>query len=993
MKEFKSIITHPEGQNLFPGQITAIEGYPHGTSITMKNTKPQIALTPYGASYMQPDMEYKFAGNTVVELPHAQMGGQDQQQQLMQMIQMYAEMKGMKPEELIQKIQSLPQDQQQQAIQSIAQEVQQAMAEQQQAQQQQGMMGQQGEEGMGQEEQMMEQGMMSHGGEPCIECFDHYNPSPQAQDLNWYYKATGGEAFPQANMYPEDWASYSGNQYQKGKQVNNSSKSYFPTTKNLIKAGTFGALSKDYWELFKQNNLGIQPQQHLEDGGEAFPQAQTYLPNDRPHETRPNFMFQTGGQSDIDQIYKIMKKGGMDYNPKKKKGGKFDHLKAFNEYLQGGGGKLPYKDINVAEDNYNQMMDERERKDMEPMQSNAYSNMKGNAWLDTLKNTTLDSYWDQPTSDNKKPELTGPAYDTEDEDMDWVANPFAEAESQFNDMQKDFGDGEPSDNNSTTKTDNNSNAAENYQKGKRSSYDKMMQANMLNGAAAMTGNKGLFGAIAAVNNIGRAVGAAAQGWSHPGRAFGRQAKADRPVYGKGFNRLDHSDMMQNGVGPKPESTLNKKVPALDTDRYNLNQNDVYDYSNISGSTQMQDGGNTQDPRYHELERFPKHNPGWGSYVGWGDRKKNKTKTVNPHQKEAGPKRHKPTGSCVAGNCYEFQDGGPNVYVTSDQSDSYFNPLSGDIYLNEDQSHIPGVLPHEMHHYDQWVNGNFKVPGGVYMGEENLPESLNPYLPLMMPSIVRDENFEGQMPYYNRRPIEQVATTNDFLYSNPSFSLVDPGLVYDKAVNPSLYTNPYTLEGEAQIVGDQYMGPFQRGGGLPQHQGWLSQVGKHWQDQYSPNNATANQIVNKQVKGADPNEKWSGEPDFALGDSLVAGMGQAADFIKNFKERNNPKKDFERRNTKTSEFMDVAQFGGGQYGDWSTNATQGTSFRPDEMVYAQKMGRPYKDVIVRDYPTNDFKDMFQSGGSVLDNYEEDGEYDLTQEEIDEIIAAGGTIEYL
>jgi hypothetical protein len=104
-------------------------------------------------------------------------------------------------------------------------------------------------------------------------------------------------------------------------------------------------------------------------------------------------------------------------------------------------------------------------------------------------------------------------------------------------------------------------------------------------------------------------------------------------------------------------------------------------------------------------------------------------------------------------------------------------------------------------------------------------------------------------------------------------------------------------------------------------------------------------------------------------------------------------------------MDVAQFGGGQYGDWSTNATQGTSFRPDEMVYAQKAGRPYKDVNVYDYSNNDFGNSWwgamgatqgstmQTGGSVLDQYNEDEEYDLTPEEIKQILAAGGSIEYL
>jgi hypothetical protein len=34
--------------------------------------------------------------------------------------------------------------------------------------------------------------MMEEGGEPCFDCYDHYNPSPQAQDLEWYYKKAKG---------------------------------------------------------------------------------------------------------------------------------------------------------------------------------------------------------------------------------------------------------------------------------------------------------------------------------------------------------------------------------------------------------------------------------------------------------------------------------------------------------------------------------------------------------------------------------------------------------------------------------------------------------------------------------------------------------------------------------------------------------------------------------------------------------------------------------
>jgi len=289
MKEFKPIISNQEGQNLFPGLPTFIKGNNQGTQITMKNTDPQIGLTPYGASYMMPDQDYNFAGNSVLELPmkKAQVGGPQGggQEQLQQILMAYAQMKGMKPEELMQKLQSLPEEQQQQAIQAIAQEVQQAMAQQ----QQQPQMGQPDQEGMMEQEQEM--GMAMHGGKACIDCEEQF---PQAQNLNWFYKAAGGEAFPQANMYPEDWANYSGNQYAQG--------------------------------------------------GEAFPQAQTYLPYDRGSKPAPNFMFQQGGASDqyggstdIDQIYQIMKAGGFDMDPKKKKGGKFD-AHSFQDYVMKNGG-------------------------------------------------------------------------------------------------------------------------------------------------------------------------------------------------------------------------------------------------------------------------------------------------------------------------------------------------------------------------------------------------------------------------------------------------------------------------------------------------------------------------------------------------------------------------------------------------------------------------------------------------------------------------------
>jgi len=90
-------------------------------------------------------------------------------------------------------------------------------------------------------------------------------------------------------------------------------------------------------EEFPQAN----PYPHMyADGGEAFPQAQTYLPYDRGGDPIPNFMFEYGGNTDINQAYQMMKRGGFDMNPKKKKGGKFTD-ETFDEYVMRNGGDLP----------------------------------------------------------------------------------------------------------------------------------------------------------------------------------------------------------------------------------------------------------------------------------------------------------------------------------------------------------------------------------------------------------------------------------------------------------------------------------------------------------------------------------------------------------------------------------------------------------------------------------------------------------------------------
>jgi len=333
MDNIKSIISNNKGQkdyNFLPPSVlpaTYIKGKKGDTPITMEGIQyPMIALDKYGVTFQQPDqrqpgeqqpgqeqaLTYNYKSKGVLEIPFmpgsikkdeemptAQRGG-SQGDQMQQLIIAYAQIKSQQegrevsPEEIMRQLQQLSPKEQNDALSAIAEQVQQVMAQQQQQEQQmamqqqgagpgqqQAMMGQEGEEEMMEEEQgMMGQGMMNYGGEPCIDCFDNYNPSPQAQNLNWFYKKEGGP-FSAANTYPLDWATYSGNQYVMG------------------------------------GNTVLQ----------SDPNAQTYLPYMREGETRPNFMFQKGGS-----LYDYAKSLGIDpsYASRKKMFSKY-----FNEEYTG----------------------------------------------------------------------------------------------------------------------------------------------------------------------------------------------------------------------------------------------------------------------------------------------------------------------------------------------------------------------------------------------------------------------------------------------------------------------------------------------------------------------------------------------------------------------------------------------------------------------------------------------------------------------------------
>ena len=169
--------------------------------------------------------------------------------------------------------------------------------------------------------------------------------------------------------------------------------------------------------------------------------------------------------------------------------------------------------------------------------------------------------------------------------------------------------------------------------------------------------------------------------------------------------------------------------------------------------------------------------------------------------------------------------GATIYTTNTPG-SYFDPVEGSIYLNKADANNPSVLPHEMEHYNQWLRGDLRYKPGDFAPEDEayMPADLSPYLPLKVPSIVQKNSFRNEMPYYNRRAIEQDILQNNFLSGNPSFNFVNPELIYNKAVNPEMYETPWTAEGEAEQVGNQYIGPYKQGGLIKRADGSYSRRG-------------------------------------------------------------------------------------------------------------------------------------------------------------------------
>jgi len=140
-----------------------------------------------------------------------------------------------------------------------------------------------------------------------------------------------------------------------------------------------------------------------------------------------------------------------------------------------------------------------------------------------------------------------------------------------------------------------------------------------------------------------------------------------------------------------------------------------------------------------------------------------------------------------------QTGGQGgVYFdTTNQGNSFYEPLTKTIHLSDADKHIPGVVPHEMFHYWQDINGDSGY-SEFYPG------------PLKEPTIPSGN--DAAMQYWNRRALDQKYITDEFLSNNPSFNFASPEVVYNRYVNPAMYDTPWTLEGEARNFEKQFQGP-------------------------------------------------------------------------------------------------------------------------------------------------------------------------------------------
>jgi len=149
-------------------------------------------------------------------------------------------------------------------------------------------------------------------------------------------------------------------------------------------------------------------------------------------------------------------------------------------------------------------------------------------------------------------------------------------------------------------------------------------------------------------------------------------------------------------------------------------------------------------------------------------------------------KYKAKGGSIEDDNKKVSEKDKTTVVRDYRGDTYYSPEEDTIYLsrfaNEDVE-----LPHELYHAQQAKSGRLRVPSYDPYGEAR-----------RKPSIAEEQDLVDY-PYYNRSTEEQKLFLNRFLKNNPSFQFVNPEAVYNYQVNPAMYNNPRTAEGQARLA--------------------------------------------------------------------------------------------------------------------------------------------------------------------------------------------------